>query len=119
MLIINPGSENKGGTFEQALTNAYEWLESVVKEFPEVKMTTHENRLGDGDWNFIFTHTITGKQVDLQIHGFTKKECEKFIFHPRVYWNGSSTADPKIEDWLSDDYTYRIIYERKPKEVAK
>jgi len=114
-IIINPGSENKGGTFEQALKNAYEWLESIRKEYPEVTMTTHENRLGDGDWNFRFTHGVTGAHVDLQIHGFTKEQCGKFMFHPRVYWQGSSTADPKIEDWLNDKYTYRIVYERKEK----
>jgi len=119
MLIINPGSENKGGTFEQALENAYGWLENIIKEYPEVKMTTHENRLNDGDWEFKFTHGVTGKQVNLQTHGFTEEQCEKFVFHPRVYWDGSSTADPKVEDWLTDDYTYRIIYERKPKEQCK
>jgi hypothetical protein len=115
MILINPGSENKGGTFKQALENAYEWLKEIREEYPEVRMTTHENKLERGDWNFRFTHGITGKQIDLQIHGFTKDECEGFMFHPRVYWNGSSTADPRIEDWLTDDYTYRIVYERKIK----
>lgn len=115
-IIINPGSENKGGSFKQALINANEWLEEIVKEYPEVTMTTHEDRCGDdGNWNFTFTHGVTKKQVILEIHGFTKEECKQFIFHPRVYWNGSSTADPKIEDWLADDYTYRILYEPKIK----
>jgi len=113
MMIINPGSENKGGTFEQALINANKWLESINKVYPEVTMTTNEDRIPDGDWNFIFTHPITMKSVQLHIHGFTKKECEEFMFHPRVYWNGSSSADEEIEDWLTDDYTYRIVYEKK------
>lgn len=112
-MIINPGSENKGGTFKQALINANGWLAEIVKEYPEVTMSTHEERDEDGDWYFTFTHGITKKQVILGIHGFTDEECKKFIFHPRVYWNGSSTADPKIEDWLTDDYTYRVVYERK------
>lgn len=114
MIIINPGSENKGGTFEQALKNAQLWLKSILEEYPEVEMTTHEDKPdGDSDWNFWFTHKTTGKKVNLQIHGFTKEQCEKFVFHPRVYWNGSSTSDPKTEDWLTDDFTYRILYEKK------
>ena len=76
-------------------------------------MTIHENRLSEGDWNFRFRHKITNKYIDLQIHGFTKKECDAFIFHPRVYWNGSSTAEPEITDWLTDEYQYRILYEKK------
>ena len=111
MMIINPGSENKGGTFEQALRNARRWHTNIKKEFPEVTMTFHENRLGDGgNWNFRFRHGVTGKCIDLEIHGFTDKECKQFVFHPRVYWNGSSTAEPKIEDWLTNEYTYRILY---------
>lgn len=116
MMIINPGSENKGGTFEQALRNAQRWLKDIRREYPEVTMTTNEYRDGpNGNWNFQFTHGVTKKQANLDIHGFTDKECKGFVFHPRVYWNGSSTADPKIEDWLTDKYTYRILYEKKGK----
>jgi len=111
-VIINAGSENKGGTFEQALKNAKQWLRNIKREYPEVTMTTHKDICNDGDYNFKFTHKVTGKCIDLQIHGFTKKECEQFVFHPRVYWNGSSTADPEISDWLTDDYTYKITYEK-------
>lgn len=113
MTIINAGSENKGGTFEQALIAANEWLEMINEEYPEVTMTTHEDRLEDGDWNFKYTHGVTGKCVELQIHGYTVKECEGFMFSPRVYWNGSSTGGPKIEDWLDESYTYRIVYSKK------
>lgn len=112
-MIINAGSENKGGTFEQALKNANKWLEMMNEDFPEVTMSTEENRLSDGDWEFIFTHGVTNKKALLQIHGFTKEECEKFVFHPRVYWNGSSTSEPEVEDWLTDDFKCRTIYELK------
>lgn len=115
MMIINPGSENKGGTFERALEIAKEWHEEILKEYPEVTMTDHEIKLDDGDWEFRFTHSKTGKTVILQTHGFTKEECENFIFHPRIYWNGSSTGEPKIEDWLTDEFTYIIKYEKKEK----
>ncbi len=110
-IIFNPGSENTGGTYEQALINAKEWYENIIKEFPEVEM--NEGTYNNKNWTFIFKHKITGQKAELNIHGFTKEECEKFVFHPRVYWNGSSTADPKIEDWLTDNFTYRILYEPK------
>ena len=111
-IIINAGSENKGGTFEQAKINAEEWLKSIHEEgFLEVEMSFVEQHK-DGDFQFDFKHTVTQKVVSLEIHGFTKEECQKFVFHPRVYWNGSSTADPKIEDWLSDGFKYRVEYYR-------
>ena len=111
-IIINAGSENKGGTFEQAEINAKEWLESIHNEgFPEVEMS-FVKRHKDGDWQFNFIHKVIGKVATLEIHGFTKEQREVFAFHPRVYWNGSSTADPKIEDWLTDGFKYRIEYYR-------
>lgn len=110
MLIINPGSENKGGTLEQATENANEWLRNIHNEgFIEVEMS-FVKQLKDGDYLFNFTHAVTKKTAELCVHGFTKDECKRFIFRPRVYWNGSSTADPKIEDWLADGFKYRIEY---------
>jgi hypothetical protein len=114
-IIINAGSENKGGTFEQAEINAKEWLTNIHNEgFLEVEMSFIE-RHKDGDWLFHFTHSVTKKVATLEVHGFTKEQREAFVFHPRVYWQGSSTADPKIEDWLSDEFNYKIVYERKEK----
>lgn len=109
-VIINPGSENTGGTIEQATVNAQEWLKSIHDEgFCEVQMKFKE-RYGTGNFLFVFTHRITQKEAFLEIHGFTEEECKEFIFHPRVYWNGSSTSNPKIEDWLADGFKYRIEY---------
>lgn len=111
-IIINAGSENKGGTFEQAEINAKEWLEIIHSQgFDEVEMEFIEQHK-DGDFQFNFTHKVTGKVATLEIHGFTKEECQNFRFHPRVYWNGSSTADPKIEDWLTDGFKYRVEFYR-------
>lgn len=113
-IIINPGSENKGGTLEQAKINAAKWLTSIHAEgFREVNMKFVEQYPDDGNFRFDFTHTVTKKVAILETHGFTKEQEDKFMFRPRVYWQGSSTADPKIEDWLGDDFDYRIIYERK------
>jgi hypothetical protein len=111
-IIINAGSENKGGTFEQAEINAKEWLEIIHSQgFDEVEMEFIEQHK-DGDFQFNFTHKVTGKVATLEIHGFTKEECQNFRFHPRVYWNGSSNADPKIEDWLNDGFKYRVEFYR-------
>lgn len=110
-IIINAGSENKGGTFEQALINANCWFKNIKEEYPEVEMSTNKSK-ADGMFDFIFTHGVTKKQVVLSIHGFTDKQCDEFTFSPRVYWNGSSTAEPKIEDWLADGFNYRIVYEK-------
>ena len=113
-IIINPGSENKGGTFKQALKNAKRWFKNIKAEYPEVVMTTKENKTDEkGMWTFTFTHKTTKKSVDLEIHGFTAKEAESFTFRPREYWNGSSTEDPEIKNWLTDKFTYRILYEPK------
>lgn len=110
MLIINPGSENKGGTLEQATINAEHWLKNIHNEgFFEVEMSFVE-QLKDGDYLFNFTHSVTKKVAALCIHGFTKEEYDGFTFGPQVYWNGSSTADPKIEDWLVEGFKYRIDY---------
>ena len=108
--------ENKGGTLEQAKINAEEWLKSIHEEgFIDVEMTFKE-RYGEGG-NFLFlfdfTHSVTKKVATLEIHGFTEEQCQKFVLHPRVYWNGSSTANPKIEDWLSDEFKFKIVYYKK------
>jgi len=113
-LIINPGSENKGGTTTQANINAEKWLKSIHEEgFPEVTMEFIGK--SDGSFVFDFTHATTKVKVQLVTHGFTDEEAAAFVFRPRVYWNGSSTADPKIEDWLTDEYDYHIQYIKKGK----
>lgn len=110
--IINAGSENKGGTFEQAKINAEEWLLFNHEEgFLEVEMQ-FVKQCKDGNFQFDFKHTVTQKVVSLVIHGFTEEECKKLMFDPRVYWDGSSSATPKIEDWLVDGFKYRIEYYR-------
>lgn len=109
-MIINAGSENKGGTLKQATLNAEKWLSNIHSEgFKEVEMKFVE-KLKDGDWLFHFTHPTTKKVATLMTHGFSDEECKRFIFSPRVYWNGSSTADPTIEDWLEDGYSFRVLY---------
>jgi hypothetical protein len=111
-LIINSGSENTGGTFEQAELNAKKFLEGCHDEgLFEVEMSFVEVR-ETGNFVFHFTHKVTGKVVELSTHGFTDDECRQFMFNPRVYWNGSSTADPKIEDFMADGFTFRVEFYR-------
>ena len=109
-MVINPGSKNKGGTLNQAREIAEDWLDCIHKEgFTDVEMDQGEIQ-EDGNFLFKFTHKVTGKVVEFRTHGFTDEECKEFIFHPRVYWNGSSTANPKIEDWLTDEYSFKVTY---------
>jgi len=111
MIIINPGSENKGGTLEQATEIAKTWLQSIHDEgFKEVEMCFVEQVEEGGNFLFHFTHPVTKKVATLSTHGFTDEECKQFMFHPRVYWNGSSTGNPKIEDWLAEGFDFRIQY---------
>ena len=56
-----------------------------------------------------------GKVATLDIHGFTDEECDKFMFQPKVYWNGSSCSDPEPNDWLTDKYTWKYTYTLKEK----
>jgi len=110
-IIINAGSENTGGTLEQAKINAENWLKAIKANIcvDDLEMT-FVKQYEDGDFLFEFKHLITGKVATLVTHGFTEEECKKFTQYPRVYWEGSSTADPKLEDWLADGYKYKVVY---------
>lgn len=111
MIIINPGSKIKGGTLKQAEANAKCWLKDIHdKGLTDVVMTKGVDR--DGLFVFNFKHPITGVVVHLDTHGFTDEECQEFTFSPRVYWNGSSTANPKIEDWAKEGFRYKVAYFR-------
>lgn len=109
-LIINPGSENKGGTLEEATKIAESFLKGCKEEgiedveFKHVEDNTTENFV------FVFTHAVTGVEVELKTHGFSPEQRDKFIFSPRVYWNGSSTANPQISDFLREGYSFRVQY---------
>jgi len=114
-MIINAGSENTGGTLAQAYINANKWLQNIHDEgFLEVVMEYH-GRLSDGNYLFHFVHNITKQVSTLGIHGFTDEECNNFTFQPRVYWNYSSTGQPKAEDWLDEGFKYRIEYYKSKK----
>lgn len=111
MIKINAGSENTGGNFENAKKWANEWLENIRKHCPEIEMRFVE-KTDSGNFLFKFRHPVTGVEASLETHGFTEEEYHSFTFPPRVYWNGSSTAEPKAEDWLKEGFSLRFVYEK-------
>ena len=124
-LIINPGShigqESEGwtNTYEFALKNALNWLETLKKDgFTDILMTSIAGQR-DGRWTFVFTHQVTGKSVELETHGIDPMDAylKQYIFPPRVYWDGSSSAIVELEQFAADGYkavkTYRKVAEVK------
>lgn len=112
-IIINPGSGNKGGTIEQARVIANEWLRNIHEDGIADVVIGEGVAQDDGMFLFEFRHTVTGKSVYLKTHGFTDKECDEFMFRPRIYWDGSSTAEHKSEDWLTNDYKIKVDFVKK------
>jgi len=109
-LVINPGSgaipaagDGWTNTVEGARVEAQHWL-TLIRDagIQDVEMHPQERATDDGRWQFGFCHTITGKYVVLETHGIDNLAAyeKERIFPPRVYWNGSSSADLDITDWL-------------------
>lgn len=116
VMIINAGSENSGGTLEQAKINANHWYDFMAVynfDISEIEYKYVE-QVRNG-FVFEFTHKVTKKSVFLVTHGYTEKQAESFMFPPRVYWNDSSTANPKLEDFETEEYKAIIKYVKKTK----
>jgi hypothetical protein len=119
-LIINPGSggidasgEGWTNTHEQAKKYAYKWFyrPMLARGFTHIEVTDLDEQI-EGRWKFTFTHKVTGKTVELEIHGVDnlkayEKEC---VFTPRVYWNDSSTGEPELEQFAADGYEPVMTY---------
>lgn len=123
VMIINPGSkigtETKGwaNTHKTARLYAYTWfLKPMLKDgFRDIEVIdTKQER--DGRWLFIFKHTITNKEVELEVHGIDNLEAyqKQYIFTPRVYWNGSSSSNPELEQFSAEGFSPVMTYERTP-----
>lgn len=114
MVIINPGShlpDNPDGwtnTYEQARREAYQWLNRMISEgFSDVELIDNHQPIDDGQrWEFIFRHKITGIEVKLHTHGIDDMVAyrKQAIFEPRVYWHGSSSSEPKLEDFAAEGF---------------
>lgn len=111
-LLINPGSgpiqdgADWTNTYEQARANAEEWYARMVKDgIRDVKLLDeYEER--DGRWCFKFRHQVTGVVVELETHGIDNLDAyeKRFIFMPRVYWWGSSSSVPELEQWAAPGF---------------
>lgn len=116
-VLINPGSgpvaETGDGwtnSYEGALAEAQQWLSRIHADgMEDVKLVLPCSCRADvdgGRWSFGFYHPVSGVVVVLQTHGVSDVDAymKERIFPPRVYWNGSSSAEPKVEDWLHPGY---------------
>lgn len=120
-MLINPGSAI--GRQEIGFTNTHKTAKKYAQElfydqmakegFTDIEMidTGVED---DGRWKFIFKHTITGKEVELEIHGIDNMDAytDKYIFSPRVYWNGSSSSNPELEHFAADGFVPVMTFKR-------
>jgi hypothetical protein len=129
MLITNAGSRiadsGNGWTNTEASARqeAERWLAAMRGEgLTDIELVDgampFENR-----WRFTYRHTVTGATATLETHGIDDAEAYQAenIFPPRVYWNGSSTAHPQLEDFAADGYepvqTYRPVIEGQSVDV--
>lgn len=142
MLIINPGSEPVD-TDGQGWTNTYagacaiaeDWLTKMrdagIGHDVELVLPAPADTIdppapdSEGRWRFQYRHTVTDGTVELKTHGIDNLDAwaEGRILGsmgPRVYWKGSSSADPQLDDWAADGYvqTYRPADDRPPAPVV-
>jgi hypothetical protein len=121
-VIINPGSRITGepqgwtNTHAQAVVEAQTWEQRMRSEGFTDFTVEDEGVECEGRWTFVFTHTVTGKSVELETHGIDdlkayEKQC---IFTPRVYWNGSSCGEPRLEDFAADGFVPVMTYRETP-----
>lgn len=110
---INPGSEHTGGTLKQAKIIAATWLQFIHSDgMVDVEIDKKVKRKKGGNFEFTFRHKVTGVERKLETHGFSDEQIEGWLFKPRIYWDGSSTSSPTPEDWLTDEYRIRIVYDK-------
>lgn len=114
-IIINPGArlgdaEAAHGwtnTFATAHATALEWLAKMHADgLVDVDICGADATEREGRWTFTYRHTVTGVKVELETHGIDDVEAYKrqHIFEPRIYWNGSSSANPSLEDFAAPGY---------------
>ena len=117
MIIINPGSKLANGTEKQAVKNANDWVmemrENGIRYVQIVGSPIPDGRFR---WTFALRHSLTGVEATLAIHGLSAQEVEEYAANnlgaqPRIYWNGSSSAEPQLEDFLTEGYYIDIVRE--------
>lgn len=72
----------------------------------DVELLDHSVDDGEGRWRFTFRHRVTGVLVYLDTHGIDQVDAyeRQHVFPPRVYWNGSSTGEPKLDDFVAPGF---------------
>lgn len=117
--IVNPGSHigepGKGwtNTYVQARAYADEWLANIRSDgFIDIEMFPESEEEDLGRWTFTFRHTVTRVEVKFTTHGIDNIDVyEKwYLFTPRVFWNGSSSATPELKDFFADGFTMTKTY---------
>jgi hypothetical protein len=123
-LIMNPGSdipepgEGSGwtNTYEEAYRIAREWLTKMNAEgLADIVLVAGEVIPKEGRWTFTYRHLVTGVEVKFETHGIAPMEAyleqSPLRAHPRQYWNGSSSADPCLNDFAAPGFvqTYRRV----------
>lgn len=112
-MMINPGSrigaDQQGWTNTEAaaIVKAAEWLATMRGDgLADVDLLDGCTADGEGRWRFTFRHRVTGVEVVLETDGIDDVEAyqRQHIFPPRVYWNGSSSSDPKLEDFAAPGF---------------
>jgi len=116
-LIINPGSgavqasgEGWTNSYAGARAEAGKWLEGMHAEgMTDVTLLDGASAgegVNAGRWRFRFRHEVTGAVVTLETPGIDDWDAygREFIFLPRIYWNGSSSGDPKLEDFAAPGF---------------
>jgi hypothetical protein len=113
-ILVNPGSgpiadgDGWTNTVEGARVEAERWLAIITdgQGIRDVALEDDAEELDDGRWRFWYRHTVTGVRVDLITHGIDNLAAYRRaqVFDPRVYWKGSSTSEPQLEDWAADGF---------------
>ena len=120
-MIINPGS--RIGEPGEGWTNTYEIAQATARYW---LTTMHANGMTDVElldgtrereklWVFTFRHAVTGTTVELETHGIDNMEAygRQCVFTPKVYWNGSSTANPELDDFAAPGFAAVRTFKRQ------
>ena len=111
MINVGAGPVSSSGdgwtnTIETARKSASDWLATMRAEgVGDVELLPEAEEV-DGRWRFTFRHRVTGVEVVLEIHGIDDLKAyeRERTFHPRIYWNDSTTAEPRLEDFAAPGF---------------
>ena len=122
-LIINPGSGDVGtqgegwtNTRDQSKINAYEQFYKPMIEEGFTDITVKDTKqYREGRWVYEFTHDVTGKTIELEMHGIDNMEAymKEHIFGTRIYWNGSSSSNPELEQFAEEGFVPVKTFRKK------